>query len=51
MWVHERGQSGQRCDKIRANFALRFDKAAPTEANLCKLENKTFLTSSALDAK
>jgi hypothetical protein len=36
-------------DKIRANFALHFNKAALTEANLLRLEKKMFLTSSVSD--
>jgi hypothetical protein len=40
MWVHEKRQSGQSYDKIKVNFAFRFNKAALTEANLYKLEGK-----------
>jgi hypothetical protein len=38
MWVHEKGQSGQRHDELRVHFALQFNKAALTEANIHKLE-------------
>jgi hypothetical protein len=41
VWVHKKRQSGQIFDEIRVNFALRFNKAAPPEANLCKLEKKS----------
>jgi hypothetical protein len=44
IWVHE---NGQMYDEI-ANFALHFNKAAPTEANLRKLEKETFVTGSVL---
>jgi hypothetical protein len=50
MWVHKKGRSGQSYDELRVNFALHFNKAAPTQANLHKLEEK-FLTSSVLDAE
>jgi hypothetical protein len=40
MWVHEKGQSGQSYDEIRANIALHFNKAPQTESNLHKLEEK-----------
>jgi hypothetical protein len=45
IWVYEKGQSGQRY------FLLHFNKAAPTEANLCKLEKETFLIGFVLDVK
>lgn len=51
MWVHEKGQNGVRCDKIRVNFALHLNKAAPTKANLCKLERQAVLTGSVLHLK
>lgn len=40
MWVHKKGQSGQRYDEIRANLDLHFNKALQTESNLHKLEEK-----------
>jgi hypothetical protein len=49
-WVHNKGWSGRSYNIIRANFALRFNKAAQTEKNLHKLEEKS-LTSSVLDVK
>jgi hypothetical protein len=36
--VHEKGQSDQMYDKTKANSALYFNKAAPTETSLHKLE-------------
>jgi hypothetical protein len=47
-WVYNKGRSGQSYNKIRANLASYFNKAAQTEGNLHKLEEK-FLTSSVLD--
>jgi hypothetical protein len=40
VWFQKKGQSGQRYRKIRVNFALHFNKAALTEAKLCKPEKK-----------
>jgi hypothetical protein len=36
---------------MSVNFAFHFNKADLTEANLCKMEKKTFLTSSMLGMK
>jgi hypothetical protein len=33
-------QSGQGYDEVRTNFTLHLNKAALTEANICKLEKK-----------
>jgi hypothetical protein len=51
VWVHKKGQSGQRYDKITANFDLCFNKAALTKANLWKLGKWTFLTGSVFGVK
>ncbi|PSN35328.1 hypothetical protein C0J52_17146 [Blattella germanica] len=51
VWVHEKERSGETYEEIRENFFLRFNKAAPSEANLRKLEKKTFSTGSILDTK
>jgi hypothetical protein len=40
MCIHEKGRSGQRYDKIRANSVLYFNKEASNEASLRKLEGK-----------
>lgn len=37
LWVHKKGRSGQSWDEIRVNFGFHFNKAAPAEANVCKL--------------
>ncbi|KAJ4426074.1 hypothetical protein ANN_26883 [Periplaneta americana] len=50
--VHEKQRTGEMYEEIRENFFLRFNKAAPSEANLRKLRKKTFSTAgSVLDAK
>ncbi|PSN52419.1 hypothetical protein C0J52_03164 [Blattella germanica] len=50
VWVHEKERSGETYEKIRDNFFLRFNKAAPSEVNLRKLEKKTFSTGSVLES-
>ena len=49
VWVHEKERTGESYEEIRENLFLRFNKAAPSEANLRKLEKKTFSTGSVLD--
>ena len=34
VWVHEKERTGEMYEEIRENFLLRFNKAAPSEANL-----------------
>ncbi|PSN54575.1 Eukaryotic translation initiation factor 3 subunit I [Blattella germanica] len=51
VWVHEKERSGETYEEIRENFFIRFNKAAPSEANLRKLEKQTFSTGSVLDTK
>ncbi|PSN54344.1 hypothetical protein C0J52_16037 [Blattella germanica] len=41
VWVHEKERSGETYEEIRENFFLRLNKAAPSEANLRKLEKKS----------
>jgi hypothetical protein len=51
VWIYKKVQSGQMYGKIRANFALCVNRAAPTESTFHKLEKEIFLTSSMLDVK
>ncbi|KAJ4441854.1 hypothetical protein ANN_11713 [Periplaneta americana] len=51
VWVHEKERICETYEEIRENFFHRFNKAAPSEAYLRKLEKKTFSTDSVLDAK
>ena len=34
VWVHEKERTGETYEEIREKFFLRFNKAAPSEANL-----------------
>ena len=34
VWVHEKERTGETYEEIRENFFLRFNKTAPSEANL-----------------
>ena len=36
VWVHEEGRTGETYEEIRENVFLRFNKAAPSKANLQK---------------
>ncbi|PSN29715.1 hypothetical protein C0J52_27452 [Blattella germanica] len=52
VWVHEKERSGETYEEIRENFIHRFNKAAPSEANLRKLERGLYQqTGSVLDTK
>jgi hypothetical protein len=42
--VCEEVRSGQTCEEIRAEFVLRYNQAASTEANVRKWETETVLT-------
>jgi hypothetical protein len=42
--VYEEVRSGRTCDEIRAEFVLRYNQAASTEAIVRKWETETFLT-------
>jgi len=41
--VNEEVRGGQMCEEIRAKFALRYNQAASTEANVRKWETETVL--------
>ena len=51
VWVHEIDKLPNRRKKIRKRLFLRFNKAALNEANLRKLEKKSFSTGSILNEK